>query len=59
MDMTRLHQPNLVAAGTVGDHAQHINRARVVAECVAILLLVGCSAWLTFASFMVEHNDLL
>jgi hypothetical protein len=58
--MTCLQQPDLVAAGeAVGNTAQLINRARAVAERVAILLLLGGSAWLAFMSFMVEHNDLL
>jgi hypothetical protein len=44
MNMTALQQPNLVAA---------------VAERIAIVLLLGGSAWLTFTIFMVEHSDLL
>jgi hypothetical protein len=48
-----------VSKNGLGKKAQLINRAKAVAERAAIVLLLAGSAFLTFTSFMAEHNDLL
>jgi hypothetical protein len=50
---------NRVSNNGLVKKAQLINRAKFVAECVAIVLLLGVSASSTIMSFMFEHNDLL
>jgi hypothetical protein len=39
--------------------ARPMHRARSVAERVAIAVLLGASGFLTWMSFVLEHNDLL
>jgi hypothetical protein len=52
------HSNHLSNSG-LAKRAQPINRAKSVAERVAIVLLLGVGTFLTIMSFIVEHNDLL
>jgi hypothetical protein len=50
---------NSPRSGAMPNNAPLTNRVKAVAERIAIVLLLGGSAWLTFSIFMVEHSDLL
>jgi hypothetical protein len=51
-------RPDAVPNKGRGKKAQLINRAKALAEPVAIILLIGIGAFLAVMSFMTQHNDL-
>jgi hypothetical protein len=51
--------PDCAASNEVAKSSQPINGMRSAAERAAIAVLLGASGFLTWMSFVVEHNDLL
>jgi hypothetical protein len=54
-----LPAPDRAASDELAKSSQPINGMRSAAERAAIALLLGASGFLTWMSFVIEHNDLL
>jgi hypothetical protein len=51
--------PDRAASDELAKPSRPINRMRSAGERATIALLLGASVFLTWTSFVVEHNDLL